>query len=153
LEREDGFARLIHWFDGVLESLRGNNRAQVTAGIDNHSDASSYGRSTDPGNISLRLTSAAPDADGRGVTRGANAANIDVEGPGREGRTGEVTQPDVVGACGVTKEGEITVSRVVESGRILGECACAGRGIGGAGGIGKERLVTIGRQVAARLVI
>src|SRR5437660_11464756 len=42
-KREDRFARLVHWLDLILESLRRDDRAQVTAAIDYYSNATRHG--------------------------------------------------------------------------------------------------------------
>src|SRR5882757_5986273 len=42
LKRQDRFARLVHWLDRVLETVRGDDRAEVTAGIDNNPDAARH---------------------------------------------------------------------------------------------------------------
>src|SRR6266705_800546 len=46
-ERENRFARLVHRFDCILESLRGNDSAELTLRVDNNTDASRY---SDPAN-------------------------------------------------------------------------------------------------------
>src|SRR5947208_2225823 len=64
-ERENRFARLVHGLDLVLETLRGNYRAEVTAAIYNYPYTSGH---SDPANagdkgVSLPLVTAVADAD------------------------------------------------------------------------------------------
>src|SRR5947207_10399362 len=41
-KRENRFARLVHRLDRVLETLRGDDGAEVTVSIDNYPDTSSH---------------------------------------------------------------------------------------------------------------
>src|SRR5262249_58407865 len=48
-ERENRFARLVHRFDLVLETLRRDDRAQLTVSIDYYPDTPCNGDATDAG--------------------------------------------------------------------------------------------------------
>ena len=63
LQRENRFARLVHRLDLFLETLGGNDRAEVSIRIDNYPYASGHRDSADAGNKSVALRSFCADAD------------------------------------------------------------------------------------------
>src|SRR5947209_2197131 len=96
-KRQDRLARLVHWLNLILESLRGNDGAELTVCPDDHAHATWYSHSTDAGDECSSLSSGRADADLRGFT-GANAgiANVDIVIARSEIPTGVKTQRDVV---------------------------------------------------------
>ena len=56
LERKNRFTRLVHWFDLVLETLGGNDRAQMSVGIDNdpYSSSDSHSANTRDKGVGVR---------------------------------------------------------------------------------------------------
>ena len=67
LQREDRFARLVHRLDCILETLRGDDCAEVAVGIDNDPHTSGDGDPTNASEISVGLSSYRADADGVGL--------------------------------------------------------------------------------------
>src|SRR2546423_15481664 len=78
LERENRFARLIHRSNRFLEMPRGDDRAELTVGIDNYSYASRDGCPTDASDKGGRLRSVDADVDGTGLALDTMAADIDI---------------------------------------------------------------------------
>src|SRR5215813_7471692 len=60
-ERENRLARLVHWFYRVLETRRGDDRAELTVCLHINRDATGDGCPTDPRNKSLGVRSARAD--------------------------------------------------------------------------------------------
>src|SRR5439155_7615825 len=58
-ERKDSFAGSIHRLDCILETRRGNNRAELAGGIDHHAypGAAGYGLAIDAGDVGGGLRS------------------------------------------------------------------------------------------------
>src|SRR2546421_12973815 len=75
LKREDSFACLIHGFDRILETLRGDDRSEVTAGIYDDPDTSGHRPSATAGAVSVALGSCRPDADRIGLGGDALVSN------------------------------------------------------------------------------
>src|SRR5207249_6491055 len=101
LQREDGFARLIHRPDLVLETLRGHDGAEMTVGVYNYPDASGHSDSTDAGDIGVLLSSSRADADDVGLARSTSVADIDIVTARGAIYAGIRTQCDVAAAGGV----------------------------------------------------
>src|SRR5437899_2810061 len=97
-EREDRFACLVHRFDRVLETLRGDNRAEMAAGINNDPDTSSNRYSTNPGDKGFRLSSCRANANRIGVTRSTRVADLDIAVAIEESRPGVKAQCSVITA-------------------------------------------------------
>src|SRR6266446_1481602 len=77
-EREDRFASLVHRFNRFLETSRRCGRAQMTAGINNHADASRHRDATNPSNICTRLRSCRSDSDYSSLASYASVADINI---------------------------------------------------------------------------
>src|SRR5439155_2232030 len=112
-QREKGFARLVHRLDRVLETLRGDNCAEVTIGIDDYPYASSNGCSTNTGDKRMRVSSFCANADVIGLASFTFVANIDVVTAGGEIGSGGIAQGDVAASRCVIKERKITAGRIV----------------------------------------
>src|SRR5438552_14272411 len=98
LQRQDRFARLVHRFDFIFESLRGNDRAEMAAGINNDPDTSSNRYSTNPGDKGFRLSSCRANANRIGVTRSTRVADLDIVVAIEESRPGVKAQCSVITA-------------------------------------------------------
>src|SRR5438132_14189105 len=107
----------------------------MTVGIDNHSDTSRDGRSTNPNNVSIGLHLLLADADCVGFGVGSEPAYVNVITPGGEKGTGGNANSDVTAAGGVISERAQTIGRVVAAGCVF-----------------KERLIPVGRVVDAGCV-
>src|SRR5439155_10798921 len=131
-ERKDRFACLVHRFDRVLETLRGDHRAEMAAGINNDPDTLRNGYSTNADDICVRLSSCRANADRIGVTRSTGVADLDIVVAIEKSSPGVKAQCNVVAAGRKVKERVNTVGRVAAPDRVA-----------------SERTKTIGRVVAA----
>src|SRR5439155_22755257 len=77
-QREDRFARLGHRFDCVLETLRGNDRAELTAITNDYSYASGQSDPRNPRDEGSGLCSARADADRVELASNTGVADIDI---------------------------------------------------------------------------
>ena len=77
------------WLDLVLETLRGNNRAEVAVAIDNHSYATCHGGPMNAGDKGGRgrLRSYCADANRVGFASNTKVADIDIVTAGGETET------------------------------------------------------------------
>src|SRR5215467_10408184 len=85
----------------------------MALGVYDHSYASGYCRSVNPGDIGGLLRSRRPDADRVGLGRHALAPNLDVVAPGGQVSPPSVAQRDIVASGGVVLE------RISASGRVF----------------------------------
>src|SRR5450432_905599 len=139
LERQDCFACLIHWVDGVFESLRGNDCAQVTAGINNHAHASSYGRSTDSGNISVGRSHVANTGSVL-IFEHTYIADADIIRTPSEAHSRLSSQSDVfAGSTAEAEKGLVTYSDVTTAYIVGTTCRRASRNVIRSGGVGACR--------------
>src|SRR5690349_8436802 len=99
----DRFACLIHRLDFVLETLRGDDRAELTVITNDYSYASGHRGPRDAGNKSGRLGANGADANPVGLTGDTGIANNNVITAGGEIDTGRNAQCDIVAASGVTR--------------------------------------------------
>ena len=115
LQRQNRFARLVHRFDLFLETLGRNNRAEMSIGIDNYSNASGDSDSANAGNKGVAVCSSCADADAAGFAGYARVTDIDIVIAG-----GEIT-------AGRKAEGDVEVSSGIISQRIdpvAASCRC-----------------------------
>ena len=52
-ERKDRFARFVHWLDRFLETRRGNDRAELTVGINDYSYPAGNDHATNAGDVGV----------------------------------------------------------------------------------------------------
>jgi hypothetical protein len=149
---KDRFARFVHWFDIVLETLRGGYRAEASIAVYNNACACNWA-STDASNKGSTLGSLYTDADRSRVARPSRIADIDVAVASGEICTGINAQGNVAAARCVVKERPDTLGRVVDAGCVVKErIKTAGRVLA-AGCIASERIKTGGRVVDAGCVV
>src|SRR5262249_58552297 len=96
LEIQDRFARLAHRFYCFLETCGGSSRAEVTSAIHDNCYTCWNDCPTYPGDKRLCLYSGFTDADGFGLTRSPQSANIDVVTASRQIYTGLITHCNVI---------------------------------------------------------
>src|SRR5438132_1982531 len=101
LEPENGFARLVHRLDPVLETRRGGCRAKLTGGVYLNGCARNC-CPIDARNKGFRLCSARADANRIGFAGNSSVANIDIVIAGGEILTRETAHGDVAASGGVT---------------------------------------------------
>src|SRR5438477_7397565 len=167
-ERENGFARLLHRFDSILETLRGRCRAKLTGGV--YLDGCACNCCPiDARNKGSCLCSALADSNRIGFTSDTSVANIDIVTTRGEIFTCGNTQRDVAATARVINErvnpvGSVVVTacvvaeRIIASARVVlavadnerkspdGRVAIAGR-------VAKERSLTGGRVLPGRGVV
>src|SRR5205823_13431055 len=107
---ENSFARLVHRFDLVLETLRGGRRAKLTGGV-YFNGCAGHCCPIDARNKGFCLCSGLADANRPGFTSDPSIADIDVVTAGGEISTGSIAQCNVQ-VTGVEKERCLTDSRV-----------------------------------------
>src|SRR5436190_979625 len=167
-ERENRFARLVHGLDLVLETLRGNYRAEVTAAIYNYPYTSGHSVPANAGDkgVSLPLVTAVADADCVGFAyRGCwhRVSRLFLFGYGvgddvnivtarREILTGSCAQGDVAPADCVASKRSPTVGRVEVGGCAVTERQKTGGRVAAAVVV-PERRTTVGRVVVAGYVV
>src|SRR5207302_4135216 len=103
LEPENGFARLVHRLDPVLETRRGGCRAKLTGGVYLHGCARNC-CPIDTRNESFGLCSALADANRIGFTSDTGVANVDIVTTRREIYTCGNPQRGVVATACIIKE-------------------------------------------------
>ena len=84
LQRKDRFARFVHWLDHFLETYRGNDRPEVTAGIYNDADTSRYRDPVDASNVGVSLSSCRANTDRTAFASNTHIANVDIATTGGE---------------------------------------------------------------------
>ena len=106
-EGQDGFARLIHRLDLVLEPGRGNHRSQFAGGINHYCylGPARHGFAVNAGDISGRLCALLANADLGCVASHTLVANVDVVTACIEVDAGICAHEDVVTAGGETESG------------------------------------------------
>src|SRR5436853_1228242 len=119
---ENGFARLVHRFDRVLETLRGRCRAKLTGGVYLNGCACNC-CPIDARNKGFCLCSALADANGVGFTSDTSVANIDIVTTRGEIFTCGNTQRDVAATARVINERVNPVGSVVVTGCVVAEGA------------------------------
>src|SRR5436190_709670 len=111
-ERENRFAHLVHRLDLVLETLRGNCRAEVTAAIYNYPYTSGHTDPANAGDTRLRVSSYRAEADCVGLASNTAVADVNIVTARREILTSSCAQGDVaLAGCVVLKRCE-TAGRV-----------------------------------------
>src|SRR5262249_13569033 len=81
-QRKDRFTRFVHRFDLRLETLRRDDRAELTVAIDDYSYAPGNGYSTNAGDKRLPVSSLRADADFvRLAAYNSRITNIDIITP------------------------------------------------------------------------
>src|SRR2546430_9235338 len=133
-EREDRFARPVHRPDPVLETRRGNDRAEVTVSI-HHNRVADNGCPANAGNKRRRLDSLPADANRPGLTSYPSVADVDVS-----------TTYGNIGACVISQ------CDVILTGCVAAERAITGGRITMTGGIAGERNITDSRVLGATYV-
>src|SRR5439155_27304084 len=117
-KRQDSFARFFHRLDVVLESLRGNDRAELAICIYDYPNSISYRNPTDAGNKCGRMSSYRADANRVALVTNASVADIDIVITFCEILTRSKAHCNVVAAGGVAKERICTIGRVVAAGCV-----------------------------------
>src|SRR5205085_1151424 len=161
---ENGFARLVHRFDRVLETRRGGCRAKLTGGVYLNGCACNR-RPVDPRNKGSCLCSGLADANRTGFAGNASVANIDIVTTRGEIFTCGNTQRDVAATARVINErvnpvgsvmvtGCVVAERTIASARVVPAVAANERKIpdgrvAAAGCVVIERCNTVGRVVVA----
>src|SRR4030095_15043978 len=77
-ERENRFARFVHWLDLVLKTLRRENRAELTVGTYNYPYASRSRGSANAGDKRGVVCSPRTDADSIGLAKNPSVTDSDV---------------------------------------------------------------------------
>ena len=144
----DRFAGFVHRFDLFLETCRGDCCAEFSIGIDVNGNAATGGFPTDSRDKGGRLSFFLADADGVGLGRNTNIADVDVIIARGEISTGSCAQGDIE-AAGVVKERLQTVGRVEAAGCVFIERKSTVGRIALADSVTKERKSTVGRVVSA----
>jgi len=168
-KREDRFARFVHRLHRLLETRRGNYRAELTVGTYNYPYAVRNGRSTNAGDKGGEVFSYLADADGFELLRKTRGADGDIVIAREVTYTGLKAQCDVVVPDGVVHERTKTDGRAVAvcvvleragtDGRVVvafgveKERAATDARVAVSGSVAKKRLITVGRVVAASCVV
>src|SRR5437868_336283 len=95
-ERENRFARFVHWLDSVLETLRGLDCTEMTVGTHYHSHPARYCRPMDARNKGAVLFAYCSNPNLGRLSRHATIADIDIVAAGGEIDAGTGTQGDVI---------------------------------------------------------
>src|SRR5947208_5565113 len=138
LKRKNRFARLVHRFDRVLETLRGRCHAKLTVAIYNNSRA----RNGPPANASdecRSLRSLLADTNGIGFPGNPSVKNIDVVTARGEISTSVIAQCDVAVAGCVANERSKTSGSVAFAGGILTKRSMSVGGVEASDCVAKER--------------
>src|SRR5437763_5135925 len=117
---ENGFARLVHRFDRVLETLRGRCRAKLTGGVYLNGCACNC-CPIDTRNKGFCLCSGRADANRPGFTSSASVADIDIVAASGEIPTCGNTQRGVVATARVINESVNPVGSVVVTSCVVAE--------------------------------
>src|SRR5207248_9714302 len=157
---ENGFARLVHRFDRVLETRGGGCRAKLTGGVYLNGCACNC-CPIDAGNKGFGLCSALADANRTGFAGDTGVANIDIVTTRGEIFTCGNPQRGVVATACVINERVNPVGSIVVTGCVVAErtiasarvvVAVAGNerkipdgSVAAAGGVAIERVATVGR--------
>src|SRR5207248_10184123 len=145
-QREDCLTGLVHRLDVVLESLRGNDRAELAIRIYDHPNPTSHRYSTDARGESCRLRPYRADANCVGLASNTFVADSDIVLAGSvEACT--IAQRDIESTGFVVIEGVKTVSRVVAAESVKKEGTRTVGGVIDAGFVGKEGVSTVGRVI------
>jgi hypothetical protein len=151
LERKDRFACFVHWLDRILETLRGNDCAELTVGPNDYSYASGHSHPRYAGDKCSCLCSCRADADGFGFTRNTSVTDIDIVTARCQIFAGIKAECDVVVASCVEEERLNTVGRVAGAVRIVIKRARAAGRVASAD-VAVERAKTVGCVVAASCI-
>src|SRR5262249_38682970 len=116
-QREDRFARSVHRFDVLLETLRGSGRAEAPVAIDQNGDTTRYGCAIDAGSYGFRLGTFLADADRIGLSGLTFTADVDVVTARGEIDSCRVTQGDIATASGVCRKSTISQGGIAAPGR------------------------------------
>src|SRR5437762_12494854 len=113
LQRKDCFAGFVHRRNRLLETLRGDDCAEVAVGIDNDPHTSGDGDPTNASEISVGLSSYRADADGVGLGSNTKVADVDIVAASGETETGSIAERNVACANRIAIE-RIHAARCVE---------------------------------------
>ena len=167
-ECQNRFARLVHWFDRVLEPVRGNDCAEVTIGAHNYPYSISDSDPADSSDKGVSLDARCADANRVRVNSPSRMANIDVvaalldifagKSAHRNVEIGSITverietNSRVVVAESVEIEGTRPVGGVIDAASVVFERVRTGGRVLGTGFVEIERLVTTGHVGATGCV-
>src|SRR5207253_303690 len=113
-----GFAHFVHRSDRFLESLGGEYRTKLTAGIDNHSHPARYRFTRDPGDERCRPGWRLPYADHTRFARNARRTDVDVVAASSQVDACLLTDGDVTRTGSVASKRGVSASRVVRAGGV-----------------------------------
>ena len=105
LQGQYRFTCLVHWFNGFLEPLRRNDCAEVTTCIDDYANTSSNGNAVNSGDESVSLSSYPAHANCVGLTNDTSVVDVDIIVAGREKRSSEISQGDIIAPFRVSTQG------------------------------------------------
>src|SRR5207249_5991693 len=148
-ERENRFARLIHRLNRFLETRRGDDRAEVTVGIYDHSYTSSDGYSADSGDKCVLVNFFRADTNSPGLATSTSVAYIDIVITVGEAVACITAQGNIERTGAVDQKRTSTVSRVVAAGCVAGECINPVGGVVASGCVAEERINPVGGIVIA----
>ena len=153
LQLKDCFACLVHWFDVVLKTLRGNDRAEMTVGIDDYPNASCHRGSADAGNIGGVVGFPRANPDGVGIRRQAAIADLDIIVSSLDMQSGEMAERNIVPAGGVIPQREGADRGIITRGGVVVERTDSKGAIASAGRIVIHRKYARGRVASAVIQI
>ena len=102
-QREDGFARFVHWLDLILETCRGRRHAKLTTAVYVNYRACNCS-TNNPGDKGSRLGLLIADANCVGLARNTAVADINIVSARGELVARIRAECDVEVAGGVTRE-------------------------------------------------
>ena len=149
LKCQYGFAHFVHRFDRFLESLGGEYRTKLTAGIDNHSHPAGHRGAEDASDKRTGLRPLLADADSVCIARNASVADVDVVSASGDILTGLKAHCDVAAARCEPIKRPLTLSGVVAAGCELIERPTPASRVAVASGVALECVKTVGGVVIA----
>src|SRR5947209_2713991 len=149
-ECQDRFARLVHRFDRVLETLRRNDRAELSVRPHNNTYTRGHGDSADASDKGGPLRASASDAD-LGLLIGATTSitNIDIVAPGHQSVTRQESDRNVAVTSRVVLYRLETAGCVIDPAVVEQERFTPAGRVVVAGCVIQERIKTYGRVVVA----
>ena len=153
LEREDCFACPIHRLDRLLETGRGDDRAELPVRTDDNLYAAGGDGPANAGDVGRTLCSHVANADGEGLARNPRRADIDIVIAGGEILTGECAQSDVVLAGRVARKRAIAKSYVRAAACVALQRPLTDGRVEAPHGVVLERFIAGRGVVAARRVV
>src|SRR6516165_3505947 len=107
-QRQDRFARFVHWLNRFLETRRGDNGAEFTGAPNDDSYPARHGCPRNARDEGARLRSALADADGLRFTSDTVITDIDIIAPRSERRSSRNADGDVIAASGIGIQSIVT---------------------------------------------